>query len=241
MSRVIFDIETAGADLESFDPEVQAYLLKLAKTEEEVQLVRESLSFYPNTAEIVAIGMLNPDTEKGVVYYQSPAADDAATNTDGEPAPEPVEENGITYRPGTEKDIIEGFWAVISKYDKFVTFNGRGFDCPFIMVRSAVHDVKPTRDLMPNRFGNEHIDLLDKLTFYGAARRRFSMDMWCRTFGIKSPKSEGVTGYDVKDMFKEGRHKEIAVYCAGDLWATRELLFKWEGYIKYPPDAPKSS
>ncbi|MBF0554338.1 MAG: ribonuclease H-like domain-containing protein [Nitrospirae bacterium] len=232
MSRVIFDIETAGADLESFDPDVQEYLLKLARTEDEIQLVKESLSFYPNTAEIVAIGMLNPDTEKGVVYYQSADSEENAA--------EPAEENGITYRPCTEKEIIEGFWDVIRKYDKFVTFNGRGFDCPFIMIRSAVHNVKPTRDLMPNRFGNEHIDLLDKLTFYGAARRRFSMDMWCRTFGIKSPKSEGVTGYDVKDMFKAGRCKEIAVYCAGDLWATRELLFKWEGYIKYPPEGLKS-
>ncbi|MEO5358885.1 MAG: ribonuclease H-like domain-containing protein [Nitrospirota bacterium] len=234
MSRVIFDIETAGADLESFDPEVQDYLLRLAKTEDEIQLVKESLSFYPNTAEIVAIGMLNPDTGKGVVYYQAPEDNNAQA---AEAVPELIEENGITYRPGTEKEIIEGFWDVIRKYDKFVTFNGRGFDCPFIMIRSAVHNVKPTRDLMPNRYGNEHIDLLDKLTFFGAARRRFSMDMWCRTFGIKSPKSEGVTGYDVKEMFNSGRHKEIAVYCAGDLWATRELLFKWEGYIKYPPEA----
>jgi hypothetical protein len=226
VSRVIFDIETAGADLESFDPEVQEYLLKFANTEGEIQLVKESLSFYPNTAEIVAIGMLNPDTEKGVVYFQS--TDEAAA--------EPFEENGITYRPGTEKAIILGFWDVIRKYDKFVTFNGRGFDCPFIMIRSAVHSIRPTRELMPNRFGNEHIDLLEKLTFYGATRRRFSMDMWCRTFGIKSPKSGGVTGYDVKGMFKEGRYKEIAVYCAGDLWATRELLSRWEGYVKYPPE-----
>ncbi|MBV6341774.1 ribonuclease H-like domain-containing protein [Candidatus Magnetobacterium casense] len=226
MSRVIFDIETAGAELDSFEPEVQQYLLKLANTEEEIQLVKESLSFYPNTAEIVAIGMLNPDTGKGVVYFQSGNDADAA----------PFEEDGITYRGGSERAVIQGFWDVIKKYDKFVTFNGRAFDCPFIMIRSAVHDIRPTRDLMPNRFGSEHIDLLDRLTFYGATRRRFSLDMWCRTFGIKSPKSEGVTGYDVKDMFRAGRYKEIAVYCARDLWATRELLFKWEGYIKYPPE-----
>ncbi|MBF0517213.1 MAG: ribonuclease H-like domain-containing protein [Nitrospirae bacterium] len=237
MARVIFDIETAGAGLESFDPEVQDYLLKLAKTEEEIQLVRESLSFYPNTAEIVAIGMLNPDTQKGVVYYQPADVQENAADSPETPseAHQPVEEDGIIYRPSSERAILEAFWDVIRKYDKFVTFNGRGFDCPFIMIRSAVHNIKPTRDLMPNRYGNEHIDLLDKLTFFGAQRRRFSMDMWCRTFGIKSPKSEGVTGYDVKDMFKAGRNKEIAVYCAGDLWATRELLLKWEGFIKFPP------
>jgi hypothetical protein len=95
--------------------------------------------------------------------------------------------------------------------------------------------MKPTKDLMPNRYAETHIDLLDQLTFFGASRRRFSLDMWCRTFGIKSPKAEGITGYEVKDLFKAGRHLEIARYCAGDLRATRALLSYWENYIRFSP------
>ena len=127
-----------------------------------------------------------------------------------------------------KQEILSKFWETVKNYSQFITFNGRGFDCPFIMVRSAVHKVKPVRDLLPNRYGDTHIDLLDQLTFYGASRRKFSLDMWCRTFGIKSPKEGGITGYDVKDLYRSGRGLDIAKYCAGDLRATAELFSVWE-------------
>lgn len=223
MSRIIVDIETVGRDFDSFDKATQDYLLKWAKTEEDVQDVKESLSFYPLTAEVICIGMLNPDTMRGAVYFQSP----------DEPL-SPFEEEGVLFQPGTERDILERFWDAIKKYDHFITFNGRSFDCPFIMTRSAILKIKPSRDLMPNRYNGPHIDLLDQLTFFGASRRRFSLDMWCKAFGIKSPKSEGITGYEVRDIFLSGRYIEIARYCFGDLKATKELLSYWEDYVKFP-------
>ncbi|MBF0518627.1 MAG: ribonuclease H-like domain-containing protein [Nitrospirae bacterium] len=223
MSRVIFDIETAGFDFESLDSGLQEYFLKWTNTEDEVKAAKDSLSFYPNTAEVVAIGMLNPDTEKGAVYFQSQGG-----------TVKPFDEDNISYYPGTESDVLSQFWETIKKYDTFVTFNGRVFDCPFVLVRSAVCRVMPTRELLPNRYGTEHIDLMDRLNFFGASKRRFSLDVWCRTFGIKSPKSDGVTGYEVKDLFRSGEFEKIARYCAGDLWATQKLLFIWEKYIKFP-------
>ena len=148
----------------------------------------------------------------------------------------PFDEKGIRYECGTEKEVLEKFWNTVRSYDQIVTFNGRSFDCPFIMIRSAVHKIKPTRDLMPYRYSNNssHIDLFDQLSFYGAAKRKFSLDMRCRTFDIKSPKAEGITGYDVKNLFQEGRYVDIARYCAGDLIATKEILSVWENYIKFP-------
>lgn len=225
MSRVIFDIETVGRDFESLDKMAQEYLLRRAETEEDIKEVKESLSFYPLTGEIIAIGMLNPDTMKGAVYFQAP--NDSLL---------PFEEDGINFHSGSEKEIIQKFWDLIKSYDYIITFNGRAFDCPFIMIRSAVHKIKPSRDLMPNRYNGAHIDLLDQITFFGASRRRFSLDMWCRTFGIKSPKSDGITGYEVKDLYMSGRYIDIAKYCVGDLRATKELLTYWENYIKFPSD-----
>jgi len=223
MSRILFDIETIGKDFESLDPEIKDYLLKWSETEDDILKVKDSLSFYPQTGEIVAIGMLNPDTSKGAVYFQCP-----------DPVPS-FENNGLLYKPGTEKEILEQFWNTVNKYDKFITFNGRTFDCPFILIRTAVHQLKPSRDLMPNRYQDTHIDLFDRLTFFGASKRRFNLDIWCRTLGIKSPKSDGITGNDIKSLFDKGLYKDIAQYCAGDLRATRELLFLWERHIKYPP------
>ena len=232
MSRVIFDIETAGGEFDALEEPFKDYFLRFAESEDDVAAVKDSLSFYPLTAEIVAIGMLNPDSGRGVVYYQAPQSEQAAEGPS--PLVKPLEEDGILYEAGTEKEIIEKFWRAIRSYDQFVTFNGRCFDCPFIMTRSALHKTAPTRDLMPNRYGNAHIDLLDQLTFFGAVRRRFSLDLWCRFFGIESPKKE-TTGHEVKDLFRAGRRLEIARYCAGDLKATKSLLEYWQNYIRFAP------
>lgn len=222
MSSIIFDIETVGRDFESLDAPTQEYLLRYAETENEKEELKERLSFYPVTAEIVTIGMLEPDSQKGFVFFQ----------TTGNPLL-PFEEDNILYETGSEKDIIQKFWNTIKRYKHFITFNGRSFDCPFIMIRSAVNKIKPTRDLMPNRYSDTHVDLLDQLSFFGASRRRFSLDMWCRAFGITSPKADGITGYEVKDLYKAGKCLEIARYCVGDLRATRELLQVWENYIRF--------
>jgi hypothetical protein len=140
MSRVIFDIETVGKDFESLGRQIQEYLLRYAETEGEKEEIKDRLSFYPLTGEIVTIGLLDPDTQKGKVFFQNV----------GDPLL-PFEEDNVFYETGTEKEILEKFWTVIKGYDQFITFNGRSFDCPFILVRSAVHRIRPRRDLMPNR------------------------------------------------------------------------------------------
>jgi DNA polymerase elongation subunit (family B) len=222
MKRIIFDIETAGKDLDTLDAPVQDYLLRNATSQGEQKEVEDSLSFYPLTAEIITIGMFDPDKRNGFIFFQN--------NSD---PTLPFEENGCTFETGTEKEIIQKFWNTIQHYNQFITFNGRSFDCPFILIRSAVHHIRPNRELLPYRYGDIHIDLLDQLSFYGAFRRRFSLDMWCRTFGIKSPKEEGITGYEVKGLYKAGKHLDIARYCAGDLRATADLFLIWEKYIKF--------
>lgn len=223
--KIIFDIETVGASMDSFDKTTQEYLLKFAKTEEEEQEVRDSLSFYPVTAQIVTIGMLEAESENGFVYFQTPGQ-----------APQKTVENHAEYvAVANEKQLLELFWAKMAKYDQFITFNGRSFDCPFIMVRSAINQIKPTRNLMPDRYrSNAHIDLMEKLTFLGATRRKFRLHMWCSAFGIKSPKEEGVTGLEVKGLFEQGRYLDIARYCLRDVGATKELYAYWDKYINFP-------
>lgn len=223
MSRLVFDIETFGFDFDSFDQEVQDYLLKSAESPEDELKIKDALGLYPQTAEVVAIGMLNPDTGKGAVYFQ----------TQGDMLL-PFEEEGIKYECGTEKELLEKFWAAVKSYDQVITFNGRTFDAPFLIIRSAVHRIKPSVNLLPNRYDKSHIDLFDQLSFYGVSRRRFSLDMWCRTLGIQSPKAEGISGQDVKTLYQQRRFTEIARYCAGDVKATKELFNVWESFIKPP-------
>ncbi|MEK7672000.1 MAG: 3'-5' exonuclease, partial [Bacteroidota bacterium] len=72
--------------------------------------------------------------------------------------------------------------------------------------------------------------MLEQLTFYNAFRK-FNLDFYCKSFGIKSPKSEGITGLDLGPLFEAGRFREIAEYCMGDVKATAELYFNCLNYL----------
>ncbi|MDP3997973.1 MAG: ribonuclease H-like domain-containing protein [Candidatus Andersenbacteria bacterium] len=236
MPRLVFDIETVGDDFDSFDETTQGYLTRWikreSKSDKEYKKALESLKgetgLSPLTGQIVAIGILDCDKDKGVVYYQAPGGDTKDT-----------EEDGIKYKPMSEKDMLESWWSGARNYQEFVSYNGRGFDVPYLMIRSAIHGIRPTKDLMRGRYMYQnapdarHVDLYDQLTFYGASRSRGSLHLWCRAFGIESPKTQGVSGGDVGRLFKEGNFLDIAKYNVGDLWATKKLYEYWNSYLRF--------
>lgn len=233
-SKLIFDIETVGADFDSFDETTQESLTRWIKRESEndeeyrvaLKNLKEELGFSPLTAEIVVIGTLDFEKNQGGIYFQAP----------GENIGDFTEE-GIKFKQMTEKEMLEHFWKEIApKYQEFVSFNGRQFDGPFMMIRSAYHGIRPTKNLSESRYFYQqrtcvHTDLADQLSFQGNLRKRGSLHMWSRLFGIKSPKEDGVSGDDVAEMFKNKKYAEIAKYNAGDLRATKELYEKWEKYL----------
>ena len=226
MSRaraLIVDIETAGRDFETLDDTSKEYLLKYAENEEKELEIKESLSFYPLTAQVVAIGMAEADSDKSFVFYQCPQKKEPIKEGDAEL---------VSFQD--EKALLENFWIKFKDYQQIVTFNGRVFDCPFLMIRSAINNIKTPKNLMPNRYSSDmHIDLLDRLTFFGSMRRRFNLHMWCKAFGIESPKEGEVTGHQVKDLFKAGKFLMIARYCLKDIIATKKLYQYWYKYLNF--------
>jgi len=222
MSRVIIDIETIGHDFSSYDEKDQEYLLRYAQTDEDKDFVRNNLALYAPTGEVVTIGMFNPDTGRGVVFFQNK----------GEQI-EDFEENGLLFKSGTEKEILEKFWEAVKTYRQIVTFNGRAFDVPYLMIRSAINRVRTSRNFMGYRYKPEdHCDLLEQLTFYGATRK-FSLDFYAKSFGIRSSKEEGIEGRMVGNLYAEKRYLEIARYCARDLQTTKELFEYWDRYMRF--------
>ena len=220
MSSVIFDIETLALPFDSFDETQQEYLLKFADTEEKRELELQKMNLYALTAQIIAIAMLNPETMAGKVFFQAEKEEQFFSD-----------DKKIEYVSGDEQLVLRSFWDAIPRYNQFITFNGRTFDCPFVMLRSAIAGIQPTRNLLPYRYdASEHCDLLDQLSFYGAAKK-FNLDFYCKAFGIKSPKSEGLTGLSLGPLFLEKRFKEIADYCMGDVIATAELFRRWDTFL----------
>lgn len=231
MATLVFDIETSRLPVEMFDEAQQEYLFRDAEKlpESDRAARREEITrqfnLWPLTAQVVCIAMLNAESQRGQVLFQAEDFED-----DSEAAG-PVE-----FVPfADESELLTAFWDAAKHYTHIVTFNGRGFDVPFLYLRSAVLGVNISRrDWLGYRYATEpHCDLADQFTFYGVsgrdgAARKFNLDFYCKAFGIESPKSHGVTGMDVTDLLNAGRHRDIAEYCLRDVRATVLLHKIWK-------------
>ena len=206
------DIETTHQEWDGFVPEIQEYLKGRAKDEEELKAFPGQLALYPGAAKIVAIGMWRPGEQSGGVLVN---------NTAGGREWHEIHDGARMFQ-GSEAEILEQFWQLVPQFGTIVTYNGRGFDCPILMLRSAVNGVRPTRNLMPYRYSfQQHCDLMEVLSFHRAIAP-YSFQFWCHQFGIDDPK-EGLTGSSVPKAFADGRFDDIASYCLRDARATAEL------------------
>lgn len=232
MPRLVFDIETSSLGLEHFDEVQQEYLFRDAERQPDETAkalkraeIQQHFSLWPFTAQVVCIAMLNAETGRGQVLFQ---ADDFEE--------EVIENAPVEFVPCVdETELLTAFWDVAKHYDNVCTFNGRGFDVPFLYLRSAVLGVPISRkDWLGYRYQTDpHCDLAEQFTFYGVsgrdgAARRFNLDFYCKAFGIESPKSHGVTGMDVNDLLAAGEYRKIAEYCLRDVRATVELFKLWK-------------
>jgi DNA polymerase elongation subunit (family B) len=232
MATLVFDIETSALSKEAFDEAQWEYLFR-ETTRIPDGILREARraeidqqrSLWPFTAQVVCIAMLNAETARGQVLFLASDYEEGLESSVSQ-----VEFVACV----DETELLTAFWDVAKHYDHIVTFNGRGFDVPFLYLRSAILNVKITRkEWLGYRFSTEpHCDLAEQLTFYGVsgregAARRFNLDFYCKSFGIDSPKSHGVTGLDVHTLIEAGKGREVAEYCLRDVKATVDLHRIW--------------
>jgi 3'-5' exonuclease len=232
MAKLVFDIETSPLPLENFDAAQQEYLFRECgkipdETAREARRweIQKQCGLWPFTAQVVCIAMLNAETSRGQVLFTADDYED--TGDDAGP---------VEFVPCVDEvELLTAFWDVAKHYEQIVTFNGRGFDVPFIYLRSALLSVPISRkDWLGYRFQTEpHCDLAEQLTFYGVsgregAARRFNLDFYCKAFGVESPKAQGITGTDVPMLIAEGRYRDIAEYCLRDVQATVLLYQIWK-------------
>jgi predicted PolB exonuclease-like 3'-5' exonuclease len=133
---------------------------------------------------------------------------------------------------GSEEEILARFWEIAGKRGiRLVSFNGRGYDGPMLMVRSAQLGVKPSVNLLPYRYDiSQHCDLAEVFNFHGTVRRNYSLDYWCRRFDVESPKGS-IDGSQVARAYRKGKIEDIGEYCLRDVRATAELYQKVAGTL----------
>lgn len=219
MKKLVIDIETVGTPWEELDAYVREYLIK-GLSDGDAEETRRAGGLSPFRGRIIAIGVINIEDGRSCAMYEVPGQTQLSIEKAGQ----------RTYISGSEKQILEKFWEFFEGDSRFITFNGRQFDGPFLMIRSAINGIVPKRDLVGYRYGfHPNCDLREALNFFGTTNARqfkFNLDLACKVFGVETSKGEGLDGRSVETWYRAGRHREIADYCLDDVRATCELYEK---------------
>ncbi|MEQ8767047.1 MAG: ribonuclease H-like domain-containing protein [Planctomycetota bacterium] len=217
---IVFDIETVGVPWEELPESVRQNLIRKAGDGGEDQ-ARSMLGLSPATGKIVAIAYFDVQRGKGRVFYES-----------NDPS---AAEESEHFVPGNERFLLEKFYEIIGQYRRYITYNGKYFDVPFLLARSAVHRIVPRPYPVTRRFSLfPHLDLCELMSSFGAVRFA-TLDAWCHTFGVKSPK-DGIDGSQVQGVYESGGIRDIASYCLEDVRATAELFERTEPFLLAPRD-----
>jgi DNA polymerase elongation subunit (family B) len=215
VDTIAYDIEVAGFAWEEVDEITRGYLLTRAKDDKERATVPERTGLELGLGKVIAIGMWNIDAGRGLVLLE------------GQSAPKKAWERvkGAEIVRGSEKELLLEFWDIVErKRPRLVSFNGRAYDGPVLMIRSAQLGVSPSVNLVGNRYKlGLHVDLMEIFSFQGGWRSSYKLDYWCRRFDVESPKGS-IDGSQVSRAYREGRIEEIGEYCLRDTRATAELF-----------------
>ena len=151
---LVFDVETVPAvDLRRAPPTIAQAVAQHAERHEWDQSKVMSLSPYFGQVVSVAVGdgEQDPRTQEITVFVVPPPGQD----TKGLPS---------WIRPVSERDLLRAFWIMAGHASCVVSYNGRGFDIPFLVGRSLVLDVPVRVDLLSNRYSlRPHLDLFQAL------------------------------------------------------------------------------
>jgi hypothetical protein len=137
----------------------------------------------------------------------------------------------ISFKAATlaeEKALLEAFWDTVGRFPGkpiWVTFNGKRFDVPFLLIRSAANGVALTRTDIADTYPFNHTPHADLCCTWSYC---YTLDDLCALLGVESPKN-GFDGSKVAAAVADGRIDEVVKYCEADVTAT------WACYARVQP------
>jgi predicted PolB exonuclease-like 3'-5' exonuclease len=137
---------------------------------------------------------------------------------------------GVVGEHDDEFRMLSDFSSFVEQWrPHLVTFNGRSFDLPVIMLRCLRHGVPlhfffQDKDYRYRFTDAGHIDLYDFLSEHGAARVG-SLDAVAHVIGL--PGKVGVDGSQVEGLYTAGQIQLIKNYCLMDVAQTAFVLLRY--------------
>ena len=126
--------------------------------------------------------------------------------------------------------MLADFAEFMAKWEPtLVTWNGRGFDLPVLMLRSLRYGVSAPwyyrKPAYRYRYSTDgHLDLCDVLSDHGATRMT-SLHGAARLIGL--PGKDGVDGSQVEALYRTGQIEALRGYCLSDVAQTAFLFLRY--------------
>jgi 3'-5' exonuclease len=236
MSTLIYCIKTVGQawdDLSDATKESLVGWLEPPTPDDEASHLRyeaisQGLGYSPFTGQIVALAIYDIVRATGVVYYDG-VGDGVRT-----------ERENFIYKERTEATLLSEFWEGVRSYDVFVSYNGRRFAAPYLLHRSAIHSLRPSRNLLEGRYPQQqlscrHVDLQDEFSFYGALSHRPSLQVAGEAYGVIPPGRIMLTLAATEDLYDNGQYSAIAEAAAKEVMAIAALYERWQQHLNFVP------
>lgn len=142
-----------------------------------------------------------------------------------------IETHALVAETGAEEATMLGeFWERVASADPLVTWNGAGFDVPFLLTRSAILGVTNTPSGLMKRYASDrHYDVKQVVCGFDSQRMRTpgnSLSDWAQAFGMEPKIAHGSQVYT---MYREGRFFDIGAYAADDARLTLALYHRVSG------------
>ncbi|MBZ7935219.1 MULTISPECIES: 3'-5' exonuclease [Campylobacter] len=132
-----------------------------------------------------------------------------------------------------EKEMIHNFFSFIEKYEpKLVSYNGKNFDMPLLVLRALKYNIKAANylDTQSDKWNNyktrfselKHCDLFESFGGF----RGMKLDVLCAMADL--PGKYDVHGDEVMSLYYEDKLEKIHEYCESDVLNTYMLFLKYE-------------
>lgn len=219
---LILDIETVPND-KVFSPEmVEKYLPEFKpKKKDEVNKDMLTAAYEGYEEKLIKAKSLDPDFGRiaciGIIFYDT-KEDDII--------------NEKIFINENEKQLLEDFWKYIADNKIFfstVTFNGLGFDLPFLFKRTIYNGVKTGVPVQLKRFTYfPHFDVMQALNFWSFTNFK-SLSFYAEAFGIKKEEKDSTL---IHGWWENKEFDKITTHCLNDCRLTLEIFRKIKDY--YP-------
>ncbi len=125
----------------------------------------------------------------------------------------------ISWYGNDEQELLRRFWARLGELrpSLFITYNGLGFDLPFLKKRSIIHRVKPSMEINLARFRTEPVYDVMAVWSNWDTRGWVKLDVLARALRVETKSG---SGQQVAEMWARGRRREVAEYCLHDTYVT---------------------